>query len=146
MRLKQRDGESVSLRIRGMVASAVALFVVYGCSPAPATTTDSVRITKPEDGASVDARDLVEGRAGGGRPIVWIIVQTPQRECWAQGPAFVEKEGQFSLLAQFGEIDSHGARFIVRALINPKKPLSEGRVSCNLPAADVSGPVTVKRR
>ncbi len=120
--------------------------------PTAATLPAPIRITRPTEGGYVDQYDDVEGDVRDGGDKVWLIVQS-RNACWLQGPAFNYGERAqkgtgttFSISAQFGQANSSGERYTVRAVTNPPTGVQPGEIPCGLRVAAVSEPVHVMRR
>lgn len=107
------------------------------------STRETVRIAAPSDGASVAAREIVDGTAPTSGPDVWVVVHPLSGDYWVQRPGRADNTGRWRIEAAFGEPGPQhaGQQFEVMAVIRPKATLTTGMVLAAWPKAQLVSPI-----
>ena len=115
-----------SSRARTVQPPPTRMAAAQVASPAQST----LAILSPAAGATVSWRAPVDGRTDGRPREIWLIVRPIiTNDCWVQPRAAIN-DGRWRVTATFGNVDSIGAEYELRAIANPTAPLREGPVAC----------------
>lgn len=88
-----------------------------------------VRIDEPKNGAKVPWRPCVEGKVSAKADVCVLVHPTRTGDYWVQPDVGVNEDGTWSVTIYIGRAGQDaGQRFEIRAVANPKVPLSEGDV------------------
>ncbi|MGH7768594.1 MAG: hypothetical protein ACREQP_14170 [Candidatus Binatia bacterium] len=117
---------------------AVVLFSLFlGLSPS--CRKFEVRISSPEEEATVAEQLVVQGNVSDARAAVWVVVLNLDvpGEYWVQPQATVKADGTWTAEVYVGEPGEgdKGKRFLLMAIANPKQPLQSGDVLGGWPPA-----------
>lgn len=96
-----------------------------------------VFITAPPNQSKVGRTPTIDGTVADNEAKVWVIVHpTEESDYWVQQPATVMPDRTWKVTIHVGEPDTpQGTRFELRAVANPKVPLSKGQVLSAWPPA-----------
>ncbi len=110
-----------------------------GLSPTPAVNAQHLKvfITDPQEGATVTPRPFVTGTVEDPGARVWVVVHpTEQGDYWVQQPASPRDDKTWRVQIYVGEPNTPGGtHFEIRAVVNPKAQLAEGKVLDRWPEA-----------
>ncbi|HEY3303936.1 MAG TPA: hypothetical protein VGL70_10435 [Candidatus Binatia bacterium] len=112
-----------------------------------------VRISSPKDNAAVPEQPVVQGTVSDARATVWVVVHPLETEVnteyWVQPEAEVKGDGTWTAEVYVGDPGKEdvGKQFVLMAVANPKKTLTDDDVLTTWPAsAAQSDVVSVTRK
>lgn len=132
-----------------IILSAFALGTVQSSPGMTLRQQEWIKIDIPIQNDRVAVRSDVVGKTSEKKATVWVIVQPRETgDCWVQTSSIADSEGNWRVMAQFGEeAGEHAGRpYEIRALARPKGDIKTGKTACWPEAAVYSDPVYVTRK
>lgn len=132
--------------------TTVVLVFLLAFVPACRKALD-VRISSPKDNAAVPEQPVVQGTVTDARAAVWVLVHPLETDVntdyWVQPQAEVKADGTWTAQIYVGDPGNEdiGKQFVIMAIANPKRALTDDDVLTGWPAATAqSDVVSVTRK